>query len=124
MRYESISATLIWSGDYQKLANWYREKLGLKTIEELSHPKDTGIGLRVGKSYLWIGRHPKVKGKNKDQFRHMFNISVKSVGAAYKELKSKGVEFIAEPFKAPTFNKYFTTFYDLDRNVIQFIGGK
>lgn len=90
----------------------------------LFHPEDTGVGLAVGKSYLWIGQHSEVKGKNNDPFRHMFNISVDSVTETYNELKSRGVEFIAEPFKAPTFDSYFATFYDLDKNVIQLIGDK
>jgi hypothetical protein len=54
----------------------------------------------------------------------MFNISVDSVERAFQELKNKGVEFIAEPFKAPTFDSYFATFKDLDGNIVQFIGPK
>ncbi len=122
--FKRISATLIWSSDYKKLAKWYQDKLGLKTIEEINHPKDTGVGLAVGSSYLWIGRHSKVKGKNKDMYRHMFNIEVESVTRTYEKLKTKEVKFLATPFKAPTFNKYFATFYDLDDNLIQLIGNK
>lgn len=124
MKFKEISAVLIWSGDYEKLSQWYIEKLGLKKIEEIDHPDDTGVGLAVGKSYLWIGKHSGVKGKSKDPFRIMFNIQVESVGETHKELVKKGVEFIAKPFKAPTFDSYFATFTDLDGNVVQLIGGK
>ena len=124
MKLNKISALLIWSENYKALVDWYIEKLGVATIEELNHPDDTGVGLSVGDSYLWIGKHSEVSGKNKDPYRIMFNISVDSVTNAYAELKSKGVEFIAEPFKAPTFDSYFATFKDLDGNIIQFIGGK
>ena len=112
------------SENYQALVEWYKEKLGAVTIEEINHPNDTGVGLSVGESYLWVGKHSEVKGKNKDPFRIMFNISVDSVMEAYNELNGKGVEFIAAPFKAPTFDSYFATFKDLDGNIIQFIGGK
>ncbi len=122
--YKNIGATLIWSENFRELSDWYINKLGLKTIEEINHPDDTGVGLEVGDSYLWIGQHSEVKGKNEDPFRHMFNISVDSVSETYTQLKSKGVEFIAEPFKAPTFDRYFATFLDLDGNVIQLIGDK
>jgi len=98
--------------------------LGAGVIEEINHPDDTGVGLSIGESYLWVGKHPKVKGKNKDPYRIMFNISVDSVTDSYKELKEKGVKFIAKPFKAPTFDSYFATFTDLDGNIIQFIGEK
>lgn len=122
--FKRISATLIWSSDYKKLSNWYQEKLGLEIIEELTHPEDTGVGMMIGSSYFWVGKHSEVKGKNKDPYRIMFNIEVESVTETYKKLKDKGVKFIAEPFKAPTFDKYFATFHDLDGNTLQLIGGK
>ncbi len=121
---KNISAILIWSEDYKKLADWYKEKLSLKVLEELNHPDDTGIGFQVGNVYLWIGQHSKVKGKNQDEHRHMFNFVVDSVSEEYKRLKANEVKFIAKPFKAPTFDKYFATFYDLDNNLVQLIGEK
>ncbi len=119
---KNISAILIWSDNYRKLANWYIEKLDLETLEEINHPNDTGVGFQVGNVYLWIGQHSKVHGKNMDEHRHMFNFVVDSVEASYKELESRGVTFLAKPFKAPTFDKYFATFYDLDGNLVQLIG--
>jgi hypothetical protein len=121
---KNISAVLIWSEDYKKLSAWYEEKLDLKVLEELDHPQDTGVGFQVGNLYLWIGQHSKVKGKNKDIHRHMFNFVVDSVGKSYIELDAKGVKFLAKPFKAPTKDRYFATFYDLDNNLVQLIGGE
>lgn len=122
--FTSISAVLIWSEDYKALADWYKEKFGFAEIEELTHPEDTGIGLEVGDIYFWIGKHSQVKGKNKDPYRIMINFSVKSVADGYDFLTAKGVECIAKPFKAPTFDSYFATFKDLDGNIIQIVGGK
>jgi len=122
--FKNISTILIWSENYRALADWYRENLDLKTVEEIHHPDDTGVLLSVGKVWLWIGQHSKVYGKNKDIHRHMINIDVDSVSEAYKYLKAKRVRFLAKPFKAPTFDKYFATFYDLDDNLVQVIGGK
>jgi len=122
VKLQNISSTLIWSENYEALSDWYKEILGLKTLERIQHPNDTGVGLAVGDSYLWIGKHSDVYGKSKDPYRIMFNISVDSVQDSYEELRSKGVEFIAEPFKAPTFDSYFATFKDLDGNIVQFIG--
>lgn len=122
--FECISATLIWSGNYRKLAKWYQDKLGLKVKEELNHPNDTGIAMSIGSSYFWVGKHSGIKGKNKDPFRIMFNIRVPSVTKTYNILKKRGVKIIAAPFKAPTFDKYFVTFSDLDGNTIQLIGNK
>jgi len=124
MKLKSISAILIWSEDYESLVTWYKEKLDLEVIEELNHPEDTGVGLSIGNSYFWIGKHSEVHGKSKDPYRIMFNISVDSVAKVYAELKEKGVEFIAEPFKSPVSDSFFATFKDLDGNIVQLIGKK
>jgi hypothetical protein len=126
MTYQKISTILIWSEDFRKLANWYQTNFDLKVVEELDHPKDTGVLFEFpqGDTWLWIGQHSEVNGQNSDPHRHMFNINVDSVTQAYKLLLSKGVKFLATPFKAPTFDKYFATMYDLDGNLIQIIGNK
>lgn len=126
MQYQKISTILIWSESYKKLADWYQETFNLKQIEELNHPQDTGILFEFpdGGVRLWVGQHSKIVGKNQDPDRIMFNINVDSVTEAYEDLQSKGVEFFAEPFKAPTFDKYFATFFDLDGNMVQVIGAK
>jgi hypothetical protein len=121
---KNISAILIWSEDYRKLANWYKETLELEVLEELNHPDDTGVGFMVGNVYLWVGQHSLVHGKNPDPHRLMFNLVVDSVTESYEKLKAKKVVFYATPFKAPTMDKYFATFYDLDGNFVQLIGGK
>lgn len=122
--YKNISDVIIWSGNYKKLANWYQDKFGLKKIGEVNHPQDMCIGFAIGTIELWIGYHDKVKGKNRDKYRIMHNIVVDSVSASYQDLVSKGVKFIAKPFKAPTFDKYFATFEDPDGNLMQLIGNK
>ena len=126
MKFEKISTIAIWSEDFRKLADWYQDIFGFKIIEELNHPKDTGVLFEINPDgvWLWIGQHSQVHGKNPDPHRHMFNIDVESVQEAYKYLQKKNVKFLATPFKAPTFDKYFATFYDLDGNLVQIIGGK
>lgn len=124
MLVKNISAILIWSENFRALANWYKETFDLQVEEELNHPDDTGVGFMVGNVYLWIGQHSEVHGKNKDIHRHMFNFVVDSVSEISEILEKKGVKFFAKPFKAPTMDKYFATFYDLDNNLVQLIGGK
>lgn len=124
--YKSLSTVLIWSGDYKKLANWYEKVLGLKAIWRSMHPEDTGIlfGFHTGDTDLWIGQHDKVKGKNRDVYRHMFNIKVDSVTKVYNQLVKKGIKFEAAPFKAPTLPYYFATFYDPENNILQLVSNK
>ena len=122
--FQKISTILIWSEDYRKLADWYQHVFNLKINEELNHPKDTGVLFEFpdGGPWLWIGQHSEIKGKNKDHLRIMFNINVESVQKAYAYLKEEGVHFLAEPFKAPTMEKWFATFSDPDGNTVQIIG--
>lgn len=124
--YKSLSTVLIWSEDFKKLANWYEKVLGLKVTWRSDHPEDTGVlfGFPDKDTDLWIGQHSKVKGKNRDIHRHMFNIRVDSVTQVYQHLLKKGVKFLAKPFKAPTLPYYFATFYDLENNLLQLVGGK
>jgi hypothetical protein len=122
--FQRISTVLIWSEDFRALADWYEKKLGLEVIEELDHPEDTGVLFKIGDTQLWIGQHSEVKGKNQDSPRHMFNLTVDSVHEVFEILNKKGVKFVAQPFKAPTMDRYFATFLDLDNNMVQLIGGK
>ena len=122
--FKNVSDIIIWSENYRALVKWYMDKLDLKPIGEVNHPQDMAVGFRFGTFELWIGYHDKVKGKNKDKYRIMYNIVVDSVSEAYEYLSKKKVKFIAKPFKAFTFDKYFATFEDLDGNILQLIGGK
>lgn len=124
--YQKLSTVLIWSDSYKTLAEWYRQTFDLVVVEELDHPQDTGVLLKfpAGDTTLWVGQHSDVHGRNPDPARHMFNLTVDSVSAAYTALRQRGVTVIAEPFKAPTFDKYFATFADPDGNYVQIIGNK
>lgn len=135
--FQKISTILLWSDDYKRLAAWYQDMFNLRVIEQLDHPNDTGILMEFPGDthlpapdrrdgghgpWLWAGKHSEIQGKNKDPLRIMFNINVDSVSEVFTYLKGKGVTFIAEPFKAPTFDKWFATFSDPDGNTIQIIG--
>lgn len=122
--FQKISLILIWSEDFRKLAEWYKDVFDLKVTDELNHPQDTGILLAFpqGDCRIWIGQHSEIKGQSKDPLRIMFNINVDSIDKAYDHLLAKKVKIVATPFKAPTFDKYFVTFSDLDGNTGQLIG--
>lgn len=124
--FQNISTILIWSEDFRKLSDWYLSTFGLKVVEELDHPQDTGVLMAFPKGgpWIWVGQHSEIHGTNKDSLRIMFNIVVDSVEEAYNYLVRKNITIIAKPFKAPTFDKWFVTFSDPDGNTIQIIGQK
>lgn len=118
---KNIDCVLIWTDNVERLAKFYEEKLGLEIDAKLNHPQDTGTLYKFpnGGPQFWIGLHSEVKGQNRDSARHMINFLVDNVDEEYKNLKEKGVQFIADPFSGPTGNGRFATFKDPDGNLLQ-----
>ncbi len=115
----------IWSEDYKTLAKWYTDVLGFQVKEQAELPNDSYIAFDFGDNWLWIGKHDMVHGKSKDPYRIMIEFYVESVEATAKELKEKGVAFIAEPFAEPTgTGNWCTTVADPEGNILQFYGKK
>lgn len=114
----------IWSDNYEKLARWYRDILGVPVREKLTLPNDTGWDFDFGENYLYIGRHDKVHGKSKDPYRVMVGFNVKSISETYELLKKKKVKFIAKPFEGPPGGFWCMTVADPEGNIIQFYGDK
>ncbi len=116
--------SIIWSEHYDTLAKWYEEVLGFPVKERLNFPDDTGVDFDFSPNFFYVGRHDKVKGKNKDPYRSMIGFTVPSVSEAYNELKKKKITWIAKPFPAPTGTTWCMTIADPDGNIIQFFGKK
>ena len=112
----------LWSPDYEKLAAWYESVLGFKVQRRLTLPDDTGVDFDFAPTYFYVGKHDRVKGKNKDPYRIMIGFNVKSVTAVYKELKAKKVTIIAKPFAGPPGGFWCMTIADPEGNLIQFFG--
>jgi hypothetical protein len=119
----SISVA-IWSQNHKKLAEWYRDTLGIKIRMHTDFPNDDCYDMDVGSSFLSIGKHDRVHGKSKDPYRMMAGFEVESVGAVYEEIKGKDITWIAKPFLAPTGTVWCMTIADPEGNIIQFFGKK
>ncbi len=115
---------LIFSADHKKLAKWYEKVLGFKVREVIDMPHEHFVDFDFGENYFAIGHHGKVKGKNKDIYRHMIGFNVESVSRAYQDLKNKPVTFIARPFEAPPDGYWCMTLKDPEGNILQFFGDK
>jgi len=93
---KGLAGSSIWSADLNNLLPFYRDTLGLKTSME--SPGFVLFGDTNGPT-LALGTHSEVKGKNADPARHMVALMTDDVEAEFRQLKSKGVEFIEEPTK-------------------------
>jgi len=123
LKNKTISVCL-WSENYDKLAKWYEDVLGFKVGRRLTYPNDTGVDFDFLPTYFYVGKHDKVKGKNKDPYRMMVGFNVESISQTYKELKDKKITWIAKPFEAPTGTTWCMTIADPDGNILQFFGQK
>lgn len=125
MQTKLIKRFFIWSERPRELADWYITHLGLAQDFELTLPDDTGVSLTAPEGgLLWIGFHDQVHGQNKDPYRFMISFIVDSVSASYESLRAAGTQFIAEPFLAPTKDKWCATFKDPDGNIMQIFSDK
>lgn len=122
---------LIYSENPDKLVKFYTNVFGLKLLNKLTYKNDYGYMLNVVDEYnIWIGKHSEIKGKAKENFRHLFNLyPTEGVVYWYQKLKKlKSVKIIAKPFEAPfstTENPvWFCTFLDPEGNCWQFVGKK
>jgi len=115
----------LWSENYEELAKWYQDVLKLPFKQQSTLPTDTFIAFDFGNNWFWIGKHDKIKGKNKDPYRIMIEFYVESITDAFDELKKHNVEFIAEPFPDPLGGDgWCMTFKDPEGNILQMYGEK
>lgn len=116
-----IEAVLLFSESAKKLANFYKEKLGLKqTFEGEMGEGEEVYNLDLGGDNLYILDHSKVKGKNKEPERVMFNIEVKDIEKEVKRLKKAGVKLVADIHHVQDYG-HIATFSDVDGNYFQLV---
>lgn len=120
-----IESITLFSENATNLAEFYREKLGLKqTAEfEMGEKGETkGYSFEFGSgTSLYIMDHSKVKGKNKTPERMLFNLEVDGeIEKAFKKLKDAGVKVVAEIYHVQEYG-YIATFEDLDGNFFQLV---
>ena len=131
MNIEPISGyqLLIWSEEPDELQKFYKNVLELEPIAKLTLPDDYGYGFRIGKEHkLWIGKHSKVEGNNKDPHRFIVQLYVSDVHEWFEKIKDK-VEVVAEPFETPPTRgdkdpRYCFTFADPEDNLLQLMTDK
>ncbi len=121
---------LIFSDNPDELMKFYRDTLGMQLEKRYILPNDYGYMFLVTPTLrLWIAKHDKIKGKNNEPFRHIFNLYVESVEKWYHKIKNHPqVRVICTPEKTPLYSKekpfYVSTFLDPEGNCWQFVGKK
>lgn len=112
-----LNSLLIGSVDPQQLAHFYGEVLQSKPGWE-----DGGYtGYQAGDSYLMLGPHDKVQGKNQNPERIIFNFETPDVQSEFDRIKAiEGATVIREPYAPGEDQKMLlATLADPDGNYFQ-----
>lgn len=117
-----FEGTLLSSEDAKKLAEFYRDVVGLKIKQEfegedgvMGFEMDTGAG-----SGLYINAHDKVKGKNKEPERIILNLEVDDIEKEFDRMKKENVKVVQETYHVEGYG-LIATFEDPDGNYFQFV---
>lgn len=114
----NLASFLLFSENPGMLAEFY------KKVFQKDPDWDNGgyFGFMVGKGFISIGPHDKVKGKNPTPERVMFNFETDDVKGEFERIKTLGAKVIAEPYKpGEADNMWIATFADPDGNYFQLV---
>ncbi|KKR61619.1 hypothetical protein A2362_03495 [Candidatus Curtissbacteria bacterium RIFOXYB1_FULL_41_59] len=117
-----VEAILLSSEDGQKLADFYREKVGLKLGQEMEigENDEKGFEFELSGVNLYIMDHSEVKGKSHDPSRVMFNLEVDDIEKEVKRLDKEGVKKIQDIYHIEGYG-LIATYEDIDGNYFQFV---
>ncbi|OGD88260.1 hypothetical protein A3D81_03140 [Candidatus Curtissbacteria bacterium RIFCSPHIGHO2_02_FULL_40_17] len=119
---KGLEAVLLSSENAANLAEFYREKVGLKQGEEMEigDKGEKGFDFQLEGANLYILDHSDVKGKSKEPARVMFNLEVDDIEKEVKRLKDEGVKAVADIYHVEGYG-LIATFEDPDANYFQFV---
>jgi predicted enzyme related to lactoylglutathione lyase len=112
----NFNSILLFSEKPKVLAEFYEKVFGKKPEWNDSDY----VGWQVGNSFVTIGPHDKVKGKNSNPDRVLFNFETTEVDQEFARIKALGAKVIAEPYHPGEDAKMsIATFADPDNNYFQ-----
>ena len=113
-----FNSILVFSGDPKKLADFYK-----KVFQKDPDWSEGGYyGFMVGDGFIGFGPHDKVRGKNANPERIMFNLETKDVEAEFERIRKLGAAVVAKPYHPKEDPKgTIATFADPDANLFQLV---
>jgi predicted enzyme related to lactoylglutathione lyase len=113
----NFNSILLFSEDPKALAAFYKKVLGSDPIMEMQDYST----FEIGSGYITVGPHDKVKGKNHNPERIMFNFETEDVKEHFEKMKSAGAHVVAEPYtmEGDESGGLIATLADPDGNIFQ-----
>lgn len=117
-----IEAVMLNSANAKKLAEFYRDVVGLEIAEEYEMGENGNayeMEVKDG-SALYINDHSEVKGKTKEPQRAFINFEVDDIEKETKRLKNENVKVVQDIYHIEGYGM-IATFEDPDGNYFQFV---
>ena len=117
-----MESILLSSEDGQKLADFYKETVGLKRTQvmEMGENEEKGFEFELSGVNLYIMDHSEVKGKSHDPSRVMFNLEVDDIEKETARLDKVGVKKVQDIYHVEGYG-LIATYEDIDGNYFQFV---
>lgn len=112
----NLNSVLIGSENPKALGEFYQKVLG--KAPEMNQGEY--LGFVAGNTFLSIGPHDKVKGKNPNPERILLNFETTDVKGEFDRIKGLGAQVIAEPYQmGEDWDGWIATLADPDGNYFQ-----
>ena len=119
---KGLEAVLLNSQNSKKLAEFYKEVVGLKIKSEYEMGEGQNVyEMEVGSgSALYINDHTEVKGENKEPQRVIINLEVDDIEKEVARLDKEKVKKVQDTYHIEGYGM-IATFADIDGNYFQFV---
>lgn len=114
----NFNSILLSTDNFDELVDFYKKVF--KKDPEMAD--ETYAGFMVGSAFFSIGKHDKIKGKNPNPDRILFNFETNEVKKEFERIKGLGAEVIKEPYTMEEYDKFWiATLADPDGNYFQLV---
>lgn len=109
-----FAGVLIGSSDPQRLVDYYSKLFGEPGFTDSGYS-----GWQIGESWITVGPHSEVSGKNAQPGRLIWNIETPDVKGEYDRLVAAGAAVVKEPSGPNGMDGLIATLSDPDDNYFQ-----
>ena len=117
---KSLDGILLSSEDSTKLADFYKEKVGLKCTMEFEMGDKGEKGFYFEDVKLYINQHSQVHGKTKEPERYILNLETAEIETEVERLDKAGIKKIKDTYHVEGYG-LVATFEDVDGNYFQVV---
>lgn len=117
---KKLDGVLLSSADTKKLADFYKDVVGLDCTNEWEMGEDGETAYEFADVQMFINPHSEVHGKSKEPARYMLNFEVNNIEKDFAHIKKEGAKVIQDIYHIENYG-LIATFEDPDGNYFQLV---